>query len=455
MQHPQVIHHLSGVSLSSNIDYMLIYLILTFLIIAALSLGRLLYPRANLILQFSSGFIASTALYVNLANIILLIGLKLNNISLILALLPLLFLILKYPPLFTKIKFTTLDIYTYLILFFLAGISIYISSFWPVRDWDALTLYDFRARLFSDTGSYLSLIGSELKYYLAYPFFTSIVHSIFYIGEVNRPTIYYSIVYFSFCIFIYEYLKTKTSKIASTLGVVLIATSHELFHHSFIAYTNLPYTIYFILALATSIDGYLQKNNRLLLASSIYASTMVQIRYDDPFWIVLLLLSLYFFIKQKNIRNIIYISLPILISRYIWIGYKTNLLNNYPTVSSVSPNQPQFSFTIINLIFRFFEVLAYLYKNLWLTYGYLIMAWMLSILFLLNKKRTPIAITFTIVTTLCLTILVGGTYYTSFVYQKWHLVGGSVTRMMMFLTPLLIINIILNLLPTKDSSKYD
>ncbi len=59
----------------------------------------------------------------------------------------------------------------FILLLILILIALVISAYWPVKDWDSIVLYDFRAKTFVQTG-YMDA-GIKLGYFFGYPLLTS------------------------------------------------------------------------------------------------------------------------------------------------------------------------------------------------------------------------------------------------------------------------------------------
>ena len=70
------------------------------------------------------------------------------------------------------------------------------NYFWPVSDWDALALYDFRGKVVAETGSFID--GIKLGYFYQYPPFTSLLHTTLYVLNFDRVKVWYSLLYVSF-----------------------------------------------------------------------------------------------------------------------------------------------------------------------------------------------------------------------------------------------------------------
>jgi hypothetical protein len=134
------------------------------------------------------------------------------------------------------------------ILILLAGSNLLISFWRPVVDWDAVTMFDYRAKIILDTGWIKDTLFRATIF--SYPLLTTLSH---YWLEVNgAPTAMplYPLFYISFILVSYSLLKRSLPQSWVLPGLLLLTTAPKMFDQSLIAYANLPYTIYLILGAA-------------------------------------------------------------------------------------------------------------------------------------------------------------------------------------------------------------
>lgn len=418
---------------------MILALITLLAIIAGFILGRYLYPTANTLVAIGIGTLLGIGLYIISMYLLGLVGISWTRVTL--TILALTMLLCSLP----LIKWITIPVKSpnqYLgivIVLFFTSFSIIVNSYWPVRDWDALTLYDFRAKVFSENQAIAGIFTPELNYYLAYPFFTSLIHTVVYTFDFARPAIFYSIVYAILGLFIYGFLSQKVSKVLTVIFTVLVMLSGDIFNHSFISYTNLTYTAYFFVGMVTFSEGLATKKIKQMVLGSMLIGIMQHVRYDDPFWIIPMLLSVIVFIKSKNYKPLIVSTLIIIGFRVLWSGYKNTLMSEYMPADSLPMTHLLESIISTNVFQRVVDVTTFLYKTLWLKYGILIYIYIFSVLISWRKKSEILHLS-QLITFLILAILYLGTLAMSYLYAKWNLVGGSVARMMMIIIPTSLIS---------------
>lgn len=326
-------------------------------------------------------------------------------------------------------------------------VSAFITNlYWPVQDWDALTLYDFRGRFFYlHHGIDRALYEFEPNYYLAYPFFTSLVHTWYYVLGSFRPVTFYAILFGAFLLSFYYSLSKRTTPILGAIGTLLLTSTYDFYLHSMIAYTNLPYVIYLSLAIFYAMNTISEYSLGATIISGLLIGMSTWIRSDDPFWIIPLILIVYSSIKHRRFMGLFVFGLTLLSWRIPWSIYKSTQLAFYTSTPSTYPSVVDALLTFSHTwLSHLIKVSVFLYEKIIVLYKDYLLFFVFScyITFMSKIKSTwPIKITIA----LSLIILYGGTYALSFIYPKWDLVGSSVQRMMLFMIPLIIYDVLLTL----------
>jgi len=124
-------------------------------------------------------------------------------------------------------------------------LSFTLTIYYPVYVWDALALYDFRAKIIAQTGFFVQVAGN-FTYFAQYPLLTSLTHTIIYLFGGNNPQFTYSIYYVSFAVIFFSLINKESGRLIALIASLFLVTSPEIFQHSIIAYTNLPYTILYV-----------------------------------------------------------------------------------------------------------------------------------------------------------------------------------------------------------------
>lgn len=121
------------------------------------------------------------------------------------------------------------------------------AIFWPVYYWDALALYDYRAKIFFEAGGIAkSLALSSIHLNIAPPM-TSLAHTFVYIlgGKDANPQFIYPLFYLVLLITFYVSLRKYCQRWASLLFTFFLASIPFFVEFAANAYTNLPYAFYF------------------------------------------------------------------------------------------------------------------------------------------------------------------------------------------------------------------
>lgn len=332
-----------------------------------------------------------------------------------------------------KKKFCIPKINFYLIpLFILFASTIFSGFYWPITSWDSISLYDYRSQLMLKSGSLESL--SSLGYDLGYPMLTSIGQYWLYIFGSNTGMPLHAFFYVFFCLASFAFFKRILKGNYIYLFTYFLALSHNLFLHSRIAYTNLPYTAFITLSVAYL---YLyQKSSRIsdLQLSAIYIGLTTWTRTYEPFWVILLGMAILFsLLKKKLVPIIIYlatffsIQLPWKYYYSLRLNTTSNpvgeVISNISTVNSLSKDNS--GLIII--------VLVYLKEVIFDYYKFFIFIALLALLSTLNKRFKIENLIYPMFLIGSVVMLIGGTYIMANSTDYWNQIPSSTRRMMLFL----------------------
>jgi hypothetical protein len=368
-----------------------------------------------------------------------LVGLYLTNIGLtILLYIPIRrqvisdFSQLKFNFNFGKFKFSKIEMVLFLLLVFLLTFMLIQASIWPVTEWDAITLYDFRGKLLASEG-----FGSETlkdSYYLNYPPYTSLLHSFFYLTGLTQVRMWYPLLISSFLLVYYSIIRKYQNKLLSFLAIALFILSPDIFHHSIIPYTNLSHTIFIGLGLIFLWEWVRSKQDNLLTLGLILIGGSTWIRSNDPLFLVALVPVLTGLIIHKKVpKSIIFLPL-IFLTQFPWNNFKSIISGG--AQSSVSYlNHIYNAWNIKAFIFNAIPVFKHLLKAFKPSLGWL---GLLSVFVLTveTKKKNSIYLFIFLTSIFSFLILFGGILVMSVLYDWWNEIVGSITRFSMFLIPL-------------------
>jgi hypothetical protein len=189
------------------------------------------------------------------------------------------------------------------------------SLFFPVMDWDAVTVFDFRAKILLVEG-FIHQTPFQMMY-AGYPMYTSLLHFWAYITGLWTAMPIYPL--FTISLFAGVFFAAKrlfSDKVAFLIAAACIFAP-RIFANSFIAYTNLPYSVLLILG---DIYIYLwteSKNWQDLIIGVILSTATFWVR-SFPFAIVnfsLIFLAIPFIKKYSRLLSVI--TLLLLMGCYI------------------------------------------------------------------------------------------------------------------------------------------
>jgi hypothetical protein len=340
--------------------------------------------------------------------------------------------------------------------------SLFQNLFWPVTDWDALALYDFRARIVTETGSFE--LGKELGYFFQYPPYTSLLHTSVYVLGFEQAKLWYTILYGSFIAVFYALLRKRTSRIISLSGALLLAANPHMVEHSVMAYTNLAYILYFSLGIIYLWDWLSESRNSSLMLGGILVGGSTWVRMSEPFWIVGIALIIFGVLIKKKTSKTLFLSLfsafLLLGIKKVWPDFMAHTYASILIPVETAQTSSDSGFYLLSLplnapIFDIFKNLSILLKpgvELWSrtigvldyfkvyilpVFSYLVMPGVFVIWYDLSKDKKRAIIEWGTVAMLIGLIFLG-TLIFSFSDSSWDQIGGSAQRMSFFLIPLIL-----------------
>jgi len=331
-------------------------------------------------------------------------------------------------------QFSTMGKIIVMVIGFFVLYSLMSTLYWPVHSWDALVVYDFRAKMFASIGT----LGGGLigKYYFGYPFLTSLAHIWVYLLGGSNPLFIYTLFLIAFVAMFYEALREFVSKTLCFVAVFFLVTTPALLGHSTFAYTNLPYTVYFVMGTIYLYIWMAKQKRGYLILSALMVGLSTWTRSYEPFWLVNLgILILYSLVKRKFLAPILY-SLIFFPIQQQWLVYQSKNLHAESTVGRVTKS---ISILTTKIDFsRMGEVALYLFHNVINSWQPLLTLFLVVIFLELKKGRKEVNYFLLLLILTNFLLLVLGIYIASFTYPEWRDIPDSVTRLSMFFLPLFL-----------------
>jgi len=339
--------------------------------------------------------------------------------------------------------------------------SVVLSNFyWPVMDWDALAVYDFKAISFATTGYMQDAINRG--YFTTYPFFGSLSHTFIYLTGVKNPMFFYSLLYISVLTVFYFLLRKITGRFGSLVGVLALACNPLIFAHASMAYQNLPYTIYFALGIIYLCLGLKDKKiNYILLGSLVFGlSNWVRVEF---FLFYYLVVGLYFLkcvitkkVDKKILFSIVFSCIFVYLLRSFWQGLISEVYNTNVANIEMSLVNYIHTFLTVPKIEHLLSLFKYIIKGFSLTFSFLPILYLVVLFYLFVRERKFLVDNLEIITLplLGMFFVVFGSYIFSLSYPGWTTILESFYRLIMVFLPTYIfvmINVASNL---TNSFKY-
>lgn len=334
-------------------------------------------------------------------------------------------------------KFPKFSFLEKLIIFGLVGLFIYsfvLSLYWPVADWDALAIYDFRAKVFAQTGSMRE--GISRGYFFGYPLLTSLADAWVYLLGGNNPKFIYSLFFLAFLLMFYGTTRQLVSRKVALLATLFLGTTPSLFSHSMIVYTNLPYTVYLVMGTVYVYFWLIRKKIGYLFLSALMIGLSTWTRSTEPFWLTILLVVLIYSFLGRRISPFLLYLLVFFSIQQPWKIFETKVGQIYSTATQFS-SSASIIFNNIDLA-RLRQVSEYLYKNVISSWQPLFSFFLIVVILQIKNILRAQSSVFLGMILINFILLLVGTYIFSFNYSVWEKIPGSAERMSMFFLPLFL-----------------
>jgi len=249
----------------------------------------------------------------------------------------------------TLIKIDVPTIFPMLLTFVVVGTSIYLNLNKDSIHWDAIALYDARAKFieagmkFSDMPALSRFDNLNKYYYLLYPPYTSIAH--FFWGRVSEVArlpvgIYYSLNLLFLAVGIFLLTgRSLGDKTAAFLSLI-VASNNVIFNISIKEYTNLPYTLHLVFGIFFLFNYLRKRRSWELIYGTFFISTSIWIRYLEPVWLIIILSFILAFFLNRFLKNAILPGILLLVFcliEYLTWSYFVKIVADNPGVLSFSP----------------------------------------------------------------------------------------------------------------------
>lgn len=327
---------------------------------------------------------------------------------------------------FEKITLTALGFFV---------ISSFLNTFyWPVHSWDSIILYDFRAKIFAESGFIKdAMIG---YYYTGYPLLTSLSHTLVYLFGGKNPQFIYSLFYLSLGLCFYGLLIEFLSRRSSLFYTLILLTVPIIFDHSLISYTNLPYTtflsigaIYFCVWLKKKTQGY-------LVISAILVGLSAWTRPTEPYYLGIFAIVFLVSVLKRKFRDIVVYSIFLFPISQAWNLYRKSL----PFMEGSTSTGIGYLEIFRNILDfdRWLKVIAFLNQNVIQSWGLVFIVFVLMLILSFGIRKEISTILVFVTTILFFLLLIVGTFFYSFIETGWVFWGDAATRTSMIFYPLFI-----------------
>lgn len=341
-----------------------------------------------------------------------------------------------------SVKFSKATIIAAALTLVVIGTSFYLNYQKKALSWDAVALYDARAKFLQEGMKFSGMVSlsrfdpQNSYYYVLYPPYTSLVHHFWYKLGITLPIgVFYSIILLLLGLVTLLATEEHLGKTLSTFLVFLVVANNNIFASSLAEYTNLPYSLHLLLGVLLLV-GYINKREkwRLFYGISLVVSSQ-WIRFLEPLWVAVIFAFSVAILDKKNLNK----NLPIVgifafygLSEYLSWGYFVNQVAKSPAIVSfgilriMEPLVGVFTGSLLAILIFFVS-----------SWGVLVLIHLsaLTVSFSRLKKQKHILFLISFILG-CMLIYLFGLYFVSFQSVWWDKLGGSLVRSSTFLIPI-------------------
>jgi hypothetical protein len=326
--------------------------------------------------------------------------------------------------------------------------SFLISLYYPVNSWDALALFDFTAKIIAQTGYFVQIVD-QYFYFAQYPLLVSLGHTIVYLFEGKNPQFIYPLYFLSFAFIFFSLLRRESTRFIALLGTLILVTNPRLFTHSTIAYTNLPYTVFYVVGTIYLYIAIVRNKTQYLFMSALLIGLGTWARSAEPLWLTEILIVIIYALHKKSIYPALIFILPFFIIQQPWNIFQARLYGETLSTAGQLSLISKILSTGVD-IKRILEVTLYVTRNIVGSWGPILAIFLIVVFFDIKsqfKKKSLIMLLIILANFIAVYV---GTYLFSIKYEEWIDIPDSAIRMSMFFPPLMIYYISLALRNYKE-----
>jgi len=326
------------------------------------------------------------------------------------------------------------------LLVFFIFCNIAIALYWPVYWPDALTTYDFRAKLLAETkfipdAASLPIAFSWIVF--EYPPMTSLVHAWLYLWGWANPKIFYPLLLISLAILFYWSLRERSPRYHCFLFTLLLVTTGYIYTHATCAYANFPFAFYFGVGTIYFYRWMLTRKRGFLILGGILLGLASWVRGESElFFLGYLAILIFFSIRNRQFLAPFLFALPYFAIEPLWSAYRVHFLN-FPPVSVLPGISGLLTLSQEFLNFsRWIKVTGFIWENVVVYFRLLFSLLILTTVLYAGEVRRHYFLLLILISDIVL-FVVGSFVYSLLFPGKWEYVGGSSRRLFVICLPII------------------
>ncbi len=324
--------------------------------------------------------------------------------------------------------------------------SIIRNLYWPIWMWDAVQMYDYRAKLIVTAQSIF--FSARSFYDISYPLLTSLMHSILYVAGSTNPKFIYTLIFLSLIFGVYAFAKNLTNKKVG-LALAFLISFYPLFYDwSVRVSSNLIQSTFLVLGTLYLVKWLSrEKINYLVLGSLFFVFS--RFTRNEPIWMAaLVFLIIYLLVKRLLFKKRYLVGLLIFLTSNYFVGYASGKYLSYYSFEFDKLRISQFSFVTKLSAYLYNFSLKTISDSFVMVFNSVILDMLIPILFIcvflyLTKLKMGKEVSLLLLFCLFyLLIFFGGTIFYRLIssYTDFSALGGSLDKFSIFWKVLVLIS---------------
>ncbi len=200
----------------------------------------------------------------------------------------------------------------------------FLQTYWPVWDWDSLTLYDWRAKVAAHEGGLdaVNHLSTLTRDDVEYPPLTSLAHAWLYVHGAENPTIIYAGFFMAAVAIFYHRIRARAPRVPALAATLLMATTPLLFERASNSHSQFPHAFYLAAGGLYLLDWMDRKERATLVLGCVLTGLAGWVRpASEPFFLAIFIVLAAHCLPRKKILPLVLFVVCCAVPMGVWKLY--------------------------------------------------------------------------------------------------------------------------------------